>query len=195
LTLQGNLDTLSISHVLGVLAAADKTGCLRVRSDHGHAALWLRDGALTAATTDRVPGGPFDEVVSDLLRYEDGSFVFDPDDGAPEGAEPGPIEDLLQDGRRLLAEWEELLADVPSLDHRVALSADLGDEPVTITADQWPTLTAVGDGCTVRDLAVSLRLTELGVLRVLNDLRSLGLASIEAPQPAHRRKSTTTRLA
>jgi hypothetical protein len=194
LTLQGNLDTLSIAHVLGVLAAADKTGCLRVHSDHGHAALWLRDGELTAGATDRVPGGPFDEVVGDLLRYEDGSFVFDPDDGAPEGTEPTPIDDLLQDGRRLLAEWDELLAEVPSLDHRVALSAELGDEPVTITADQWPTLTAVGDGCSVRDLATTLRLTELGVLRVLNDLRSLGLASIQAPHST-RRKTTATRLA
>lgn len=198
MTLQGDLDTLSITDVLELLVVTNKTGCLRVQSDRGHATMWLREGALTAATTDRVPDGPFDEVVSDVLRYEGGSFVFDVDDRAPDGAESPAVEDLLQRARMLVTEWDELRAAVPSLDHRVVLSADLGDGPVTITARQWPVLTAVAAGCSVGELAVTLGLTELGVLRVLDDLGSLGVTRIQSPAPPPRRKSpraTSTRLA
>jgi hypothetical protein len=199
LTLQGDLDTLSITEALRLLVVTNKTGCLRVQGDRGQAILWLRDGALTAGTTDRVPDGPFDEVVSDLLRYEAGSFVFDVDDRAPDGEGSPAVEDLLQRARMLLAEWDELRAAVPSLDHQVVLSNDLGDGPVTITARQWPILFAVAAGCSVGELAVRLGLTELGVLRVLDDLGSLGVTRIQSPpqSPARRRArgASSTRLA
>jgi hypothetical protein len=196
LALQGNLDTLPIPEVLWVLAATRKTGCLRIQSDSGQGTLWLRDGTLTSAATDRVPGGPLEEVVGDLLRYQEGSFVFDVDDSAPERAEdPGLVEDVLDRARVLVAEWEDLRAMVPSLDHRVALVADIGDGSVTITADQWPTLTAVARGCSVAELAASLGLTELGVLRALDRLGAQGLTRIEAPPPSRpRHAARSTRL-
>jgi hypothetical protein len=190
LALQGTLDTLPIPELLGVLAVTRNTGCLRIQSASGQGTLWLRDGTLTAAATDRVPDGPFEEVVSDLLRYQDGSFMFDVDDRAPDGTEaPSRVEDLIDRARVLLAEWEDLRATVPSLDHRVALIDDLGDEPVTITADQWPTLTAVAQGCSVAELAVNLRLTELGVLRTIADLRAQGLTRIQAPPSPRPRRA------
>lgn len=196
MALQGNLDTLPIPEVLWVLAATRKTGCLRVQSDSGQGTVWLREGTLTAATTDRVPDGPLEEVVGDLLRYQDGSFVFDVDDRAPERVDgSGLVDDVLDRARVLVAEWEDLRAMVPSLEHRVALVADVGNGPVTITADQWPTLTAVARGCSVAELATSLGLTELGVLRALDRLGAQGLTRIEAPpSPRPRHAARSTRL-
>lgn len=188
MTLQGDLDTLSVADVLELLVATNKTGCLRVQGDRGQATLWLREGTLTAGTTDRVPDGPFDEVVSDVLRYEGGSFVFDVDDRAPDGPESIPFTELLQRARMLLSEWDELRAAVPSLEHEVVLADDLGGGHVTIAAHQWPALTAVAEGCSVGELAASLGLTELGVLRVLDDLGSLGVTRIQTPRPSPARR-------
>lgn len=197
MTLQGNLDTLPITEVLELLASTKKTGCLRVESENAQATVWLRGGVLTAGATDRVPDGPFDELVCDLLRFQQGSFVFDVDDRAPDTADQAaPIEDLLDRARVLLAEWDDLRSSVPSLDHRAALVDHVGDEPVTITAEQWPILTAIARGCSVRELAEHLQLTELGVLRTLDRLQALGLTSIQPPlSPRPRHATTSARLA
>lgn len=196
MALQGSLNTLSVADVLWMLAATNKTGHLRIRSDRGVAAVWMRDGRVTAGTTPRVPDGPFDEVVSDLLRYEHGSFVFDPDDRAPQGEAFGSVDDLLRRAHGLLIEWEDLRASVPSLDHRVRLAEDLHHGEVTVTARQWQALAVIAEGCSVDELAARLGLTELGALRTLDQLRALGLTRYHAPRSlAPTQASTRTRPA
>jgi hypothetical protein len=196
MTLQGSLDTFGLAEVLQLLARTAKTGCLTVEGDGGRGCVWLRDGAVTAAETTRTPGAPRAEAVCDLLRYPAGSFAFEADGRVPESAEAEPVDDLLERAHGLLAEWAELQAVVPSLDHRVTLVDALatGDQ-VTVSARQWPALVAVGSGCTVHDLAASLGLTELWALRTVNDLVSSGLTTVGQtsahPPRADRRRQLT----
>jgi hypothetical protein len=196
--LQGTLDTFGLADVLQMLSATVKTGCLRVDGDGGQGEVWLRDGVVTAARTDRMSSGPLDEVVCDLLRFGSGSFVFEVDERAPEADQPEDLNDLLDRAELMLAEWHDLEAVIPSLGHRVGLVERLPEgEEVTVTAGQWPALVAVGKGCTVGDLASSLGLTELRVLRTVHDLVTSGLTTIDAARPAgHRpRRTPRTRLA
>jgi hypothetical protein len=181
MALHGTLDTFGLTDVLQLLAATGKTGCLRVEGDGGQGTVWVRDGAVTAAATERVTGAPLDEVVCDLLRYESGSYAFEVDERAPEAEVPESLHDLLDRADQLLAEWRELQAVVPSLDHQVGLVEALAEgQEVTVTAGQWPALVAVGRGCTVGDLANSLGLTELRALRTVHDLVMSGLTTLDA---------------
>jgi hypothetical protein len=192
------LDTFGLADVLQMLAATGKTGCLRVDGDGGQGEVWLRDGVVTAARTDRMSGGPLDEVLCDLLRFGSGSFVFEVDERAPEADPPEDLHDLLDRAELMLAEWHDLAAVVPSLRHRVGLVERLPEgEEITVTAGQWPALVAVGKGCTVGDLASSLGLTELRVLRTVHDLVTSGLTTIDAVRPTGQRPrgSTRSRLA
>jgi len=184
--LRGTLDTLGRDG-LHLLAASAGTGCLRFEGDGGQGTVWVRDGRVTAAETDRASGAPLDEVVCDLLRYESGSFVFELDEGAPQLAAAPSVHDLLASAATMLTEWRALQAVVPSLDHRVGLVDAIADEQITITASQWPALVAVGDGCTVSGLAATLGLTELHVLRAVHDLVTSGLTTIDAERPARSR--------
>jgi hypothetical protein len=195
MALQGTLDAFGLAEVLQLLSVTGKTGCLRVEGDGGRGDVWLRDGMVTAASSDRVSGPVVDEVICDLLRYETGSFAFEIDMGAPETALPKNVDDLLDRADMLLAEWEELEAVVPSLDHQVGLVEQLSPgEAITVSARQWPALVAVGQGCTVSELAATLGLTELSALRTVHDLVTSGLTTIRAARPATQRRRAGTRL-
>jgi hypothetical protein len=201
--LKGTLDAFGVEDVLRMLAGSAKTGCLRVEGDGGRATVWLHDGAVTSAATDRVSGSPLDEVLCDLLRYQEGSFAFEPDDDAPDSNGDGngrrgrsgrsgrdrrdghePVPELLVRAGTLLAERRQLEAVVPSFDHRVGLTARLADgDHVTIRAEQWAVLVAVGAGCTVGELATTLGLGELAALRTVHDLVTAGLTTVHPATP------------
>jgi hypothetical protein len=181
--LQGTLDTFALADVLRLLATTAKTGRLRVDGDRGEGSVWLRDGTVMAASAERaIDDAPSEEVVFELLRFEEGSFSFEIDELSPNGEQPEDVEVLLRDANALLSEWKELEQVVPSLDHQVTLVGNLKDGEVTITADHWPTVVAIGEGRSVRALANTLHLGELGVTRAVRDLVDLGIVTIDEPR-------------
>src|SRR5262249_9669834 len=105
MALHGTLDTFALTDGLQLLAATGKTGCLRVEGDGGQGSVGVREGAVTAAATERVSGAPLDEVICDLLRYETGSYAFEVDERAPESETPENLHELLDRADQLLAEW------------------------------------------------------------------------------------------
>jgi hypothetical protein len=187
MVLTGTLEDFGLAEVLQLLVTTAKTGCLSVEGDGGEGRVWVRGGALAAASTDRVPDAPLDEVLCDLLRYESGTFAFDADERSPELVAPESFDGLLDRAEHLLAEWQDLQAAIPSLAYRVRLVEGVpGGHAVTVTARQWPSLVAVGNGCTVADLATRLGLTELNALRTVHDLMASDLISLEAARTAAR---------
>ena len=182
MALQGTLDTFSLPDVLRLLATTTKTGRLRLEGDRGQGSVWLQEGKVVDAAADHaVDGTPTEERIFELLRFESGSFAFDTDDRASDPSRPQEVEDLLVKADTLLGEWSELEAVVPSLAHQVTLATDLSADEVTIDADRWKTVVAVASGRTVGELAKELRLTELGVSRVVRDLVDLGVADVGPP--------------
>jgi Domain of unknown function (DUF4388) len=183
LALQGTLDTFSLPDVLKLLATTSKTGRLRIDGDRGQGSVWLQDGRVVDADADRaVDGAPTDEVVFELLRFGSGSFAFDSDSHTPNAEHPDQVDDLLRRANALLSEWTELEAVVPSLDHRVSLTAELSSDDVTIDADRWRSVVAVAGGRSVGEVASSLGLSELNVSRAVRDLVELGVADVDSPE-------------
>src|ERR687891_258418 len=182
LALQGTLDTFSLPDVLRLLATPAKTGRLRIDGDRGQGSVWLRDGSIVDADADRaVEGAPTDEVIFELLRFGSGSFAFDSDAQTPHGERSDQVEDLLPRANGLLSEWTELEAVVPSMAHWVSLSTELSTDEVTIDADRWRSVVAVGGGHTVGELGSALGLSELHVSRAVRDLVELGVAEVAEP--------------
>jgi hypothetical protein len=182
LALQGTLDTFSLPDVLRLLATTSKTGRLRIEGDRGRGSVWLSDGGVVDADADRTSDGTaVDEVVFELLRFGSGSFAFDGNEIHTGGGEAHDVESVLRRANALLSEWSELESVVPSLGHEVTLATDLSADEVTIDADRWRSLVAIGAGRTVGDLAGVLGLTELGVSRAVRDLVDLGVADVAAP--------------
>jgi hypothetical protein len=182
MTLRGTLDTVGLDELLGMLCAASKSGCVRMDGDRGQGRLWIKEGRVVSAEAARSPQAPLDEVLCDLLHYRTGSFSFADDKRvpAPDGQEE--VGDVVGRARALLTEWCRLETIVPSLDHGLTLRGDLAEgQQVTIDAEQWPVLVAIGTGCTVGDLRGDLGVTELCALRMVRSLLEAGAVTLEAP--------------
>jgi hypothetical protein len=184
LGLLGTLDTFALSDALRLLGATRKTGRLHVEGERRHGAIWLDDGALVEGTIDRRLGGESSlaEVIFEMLRLEEGSFRFVPDDPPPAtNRQAEEIEATLARATELLDEWRELAVTVPSLHHRVALAPELPSPQVTLDGGRWTTLVAIADGPTVLEVAKILGLGELEVARTISDLVEVGVAVVQAP--------------
>ena len=88
---------------------------LRLEGSRGTGSLWVDGGKVTSIEVDHAPlaEGPA-EAMFELLRFDDGSFTFDADDGPPEAGEPTDVEEILREAEAQLAEWREIEDVVPT---------------------------------------------------------------------------------
>lgn len=182
MALHGTLATFPLTDVLRLLTTTSQSGRLQVQAEVARGmemgTVWMGKGAVVTADSSRIVDAPADEALADLLRWPEGAFAFTADEPPRSHESVHDTEQLIVNAERLVEEWNALQAAVPSLDHRVALADALPGDEVELDADVWAWLVAVGGGCTVRELAVALGLTELGVLRVMHSLLDLGIATL-----------------
>ena len=184
MALQGTLETFALPDVLRLLASTAKTGRLTVSGERGTGAVAVRAGGITHGEASGAPhASDATEVVFELLRYVDGSFVFDTDAAVDHHGEAMDVEQVIAAAEEQLAEWREIEAVVPSLRHQVALAAELCVDEVTVDAARWRAVVAIGSGCTVGELGDRLVLGELPVSRLVKGLLELGLCAIDEPDP------------
>lgn len=193
MALQGNIDSFSVVDVLRLLGSSGKSGRLVVDGDRGSGSLWMDAGLVVAATTSRVGASPVDatpaDVLFDLLRFDEGAFVFEADVAGPVGgggdARPVEVEAMIAEAEVALVEWDEITAVVPSLQSQVALAVELAGETVELDRRVWSGVVGVaagiavtGDRTTVGAVAELAGLSELPALRLIRDLATAGLVEI-----------------
>lgn len=181
MSLQGTLETIPLSDVLSLLAAAKKTGELRVNGGAGEGRVWLAGGEVVGSAVPRAHT-PVDAVF-ELLRLATGTFVFDSDATAPEAAPPVPVAVLLADAQARLDVWRSIEAVVPSVRCLVGLAPALERDEVTVSRQQWKELVAVAAGPDVQGVMEKLALGEFEASRTVKELVDAGLAQV-APAPA-----------
>jgi hypothetical protein len=181
--LQGTIETFALPDVLRLLSSTKKTGCLRLDGSRGTGCLWIVDGAVVAGEASAAPrAGDTAEVLFELLRFDRGEFEFDADVTTDAAGAPAEVEPLLEAAESMLEQWKEIESVVPSLDHWVVLAPELTSDEVTISAERWKTLVAIGSGIPVGVLGERLGLGELPVSRAIKELVELGLVAVEEPR-------------
>jgi hypothetical protein len=133
------------------------------------------DGAVS--TDNRV--ADLNELVFELLRFEDGEFQFDaePVDGIAD-VEPVEVEGLLNGAFELLAEWREIERVVPTGHEGVNLRPEGPGSTVKIEPAQWRVIAAVGGGAGIAELSERLDASNLTIGRLLRSLVQSGLVSV-----------------
>ena len=195
MALQGTLDTFALPDVLRLLASTKKSGRLLVQGDRGSGSLWLHDGGVVDGEASMAATDTSTDVLFELLRLDDGSFLFDPEDLAASPTDPTEVEGLITDSQQLFDEWRELAQTIPSLDVTVTLAEDLPDEQTVVTRERWRHLVAIGHGTTVRQLGDTLDLRELPVCRAVSGLAEDGLIVISTDARAFHRTGRRRRPA
>lgn len=183
MALQGDLTSFALPDVLRLLAGTGKSGLLEVTGSVAAGELLLRQGGLQGGALSSSPATATDEVLFELLRFDQGAFAFV--EGEPVGE--GPVTDVdaaLGAAEALLAEWTEVELVVPSMDAWVLLADELVGEGVHVSAAQWRAVAAVGGGGNVRDLAAALGVSDLDACRTVRDLAESGLVEVRASHAA-----------
>lgn len=185
MALQGTLDTFALPDVLRLLASTKKTGRLLVSGNRGNGSVWVDAGGVVGseATGTMDDSTPVD-VLFELLRYTEGAFTFEAGSAPDAPTASRAVEPLLVDAERLLVEWREIEAVVPSMDAWVSLAPEIEGDEILVAAERWRAIVAIGSGTSVSGLANSLHLGELDVCRRVKELVELDLATVTTtPMP------------
>ncbi len=179
MALRGTLETFSVPEVLRLLSNTRKTGMLAIEGDRGLGSVWLGEGSIISARSDHESTGDIDATLFDLLRFGSGEFSFEAD-ATPDHpvSDDVDVEEALGRAEELLAEWRELESVVPTLLVGVRLARELQADSVTVTAEQWRALAAIGGGTSAAGLGQRLELGELDTCRRLRDLLEADLVEL-----------------
>lgn len=184
MALQGTIDSFDLPEVIRMLSEGEKTGRLGLRGDRGSGSLWFSDGKVVASDTDRTDlAADHAAVLFQLLRFREGSFVFDHGAESTEAGEAVDAEPVIDEAVRRLEEWSEIEKVVPSLRHRVELRVELSRSDVVVDQPCWQAVAAIGAGATVGDLGHALEQDELDVSRTVKTLVELGLVEVGDEEP------------
>jgi hypothetical protein len=175
-TLQGSLDAFPLPDVLGLLASTKKAGELLVRGTWSDGRVWVNAGELVDAEAPRATN--LVDAIFELLRLEEGSFVFDPNASVPDGPSQ-PVEPVLMEAQARLDEWRIIEAVVPSVDTPVSLAPRAPSAKVGLSAEQWRIVVAIGSGGTVEAVANELGLGEFGACAAVKTMVDAGLLVVD----------------
>src|SRR5450759_410496 len=122
------------------------------------------------------------DAVSNLLRWTEGEFDFDPDEIFPEediGLSMSTEDLILEDSRRM-DEWYQLEKKVPSLDSVFKMIKEPGKDAsdMNLTSDEWLVLYHIDGESAVRDIVEKSGQSVLVTCRALYGLVTTGLVSL-----------------
>jgi hypothetical protein len=120
------------------------------------------------------------DAVFTLLRWSDGEFAFVVDEADPDDLGAAvPVEEVVTEGQRRLADWAGLVEKVPAPDAVVTINAVPASDPAT-TRDEWALLSCVDGRRTVADLVSLSGRGEYAVVSALAALVGRGLVVVGA---------------
>lgn len=181
MALQGDLNSFALPEVLRLLAGTAKSGRLEVSGGAATGALHLAEGAVTDAQVSCAPKaeGPAD-VLYEMLRFEQGSFLFD-EDHEPADGERHDVEEVIAAAEQLVVEWAEVEQVVPSMAAWITLAAELpGDESVKLSPDRWRLVAGIAGGGTAADVARAHGFSDLVACKEVKSLADDGLVEVRA---------------
>ncbi len=179
--LQGSLENFALDEVLGLLSGTSKTGQLEIAGNRGTGSLMFDEGRLVDGTASYTANGvSLEDVMFELLRYDDGTFTFTNREVA--GSDnPENVASVLASAENRLRDWRSIESVVPTLNHQVAPSADLPADEVTISRAEWAALTVIAAGCPVSLVCDRLDLGEVEGSRQIKNLAERELIVVSEP--------------
>ncbi len=188
--LQGTFETLALAELLGLLSQSRKTGALWLDAGQASAVIYIVDGRCCAALSNDAAEAIVDaptllvrlvDLCFGVARAEDGSFRFGVEEPPWRCADTVDLEVANDELSRLLDEWREIQAVIPSLECRIRLTDELGIDEILIDRERWRLLTAIDGRRNVRDLVRKTNRAVLEVCHAVVALVDAGAVSVAQP--------------
>lgn len=191
--LQGTLETLALPELLGLLSHSRKTGALWLDAANSSAVLYLVEGRCCAAESSEAgePVRDHDALLARVIdvcfaaeRSDDGKFRFGPEEPSWACDDMVDLDVAMDELGRLVAEWRDIQAVIPSLDCRIRLTDDLGTDELTLDRERWQLVVAIDGRRSVRDLVRKTNRPVLDVCHTILTLVDAGAVNVGAPPAA-----------
>jgi hypothetical protein len=125
----------------------------------------------------------FTEVVRRLFTWVEGFFRFEgemlpPDDRINVRLD---LENIIIEGSRQLREWEQLQDEIPSLD----MALKFTERPlknVNLSVEEWRVVSYINPKNTMKQIALTNKMTDLEIRRIVYGLLQAGLVEIVRPE-------------
>jgi len=125
----------------------------------------------------------FTEVIRRLFTWVEGFFRFEgdmlpPDDRINVRLD---LENIIIEGSRQLREWEQLQDEIPSLD----MALKFTDRPlknVNLSVEEWRVVSYINPKNTLKQIALTNKMNDLEVRRIVYGLLQAGLVEIVRPE-------------
>ena len=177
MALLGTLAEFHVDDVLLLLAGTKKTGVLAVENGARAGRLWVDSGHIVGA--ELADHNEAADVVFELLRFADGKFAYEAGAMPSELGAPQDVQTVLASARTKLAEWRDIERVIPSQSSIIALNPDAGEAgPISIGAEDWRTVAAIGAGGTVAEVGARLGLVEFAAGKALKAVVDADLAVV-----------------
>lgn len=193
LVLQGTLETLALPELLGLLAQSRKTGALWLDAANSSAVLYIAEGRCCAAESGEA-GDPLTDASALLARVidvcfaveraDDGTFRFGPEEPTWACDDTVDLEVAIDELARLVEEWRDIQAVIPSLDCRIRLADELGVEELTVDRERWQLIVSLDGRRSVRDLVRKTNRPVLDVCHAILTLVDAGAVNVGPPPAA-----------
>jgi hypothetical protein len=159
-------------------ALADAVELLLDTPGEGVGKTLLSQGSVAADDAKRLAGEQATDAVFELLRWEAGEFAFVVDEADPDDVGAAlEVEAIVEEGRRRLETWKDLVEKVPSMQSPVSMAlAPEGD--AALSKDEWALLSLVDGIRTVRELVTLSGTGEYVVVSALAALAERGLVHV-----------------
>lgn len=183
MALEGSLRDMSLADLLRFLRLRAKTGLLLINSRGERGAISIRAGQPAGATlareAERLTLAAGDEAIVRMLQWEEGSFMFQPDQGTLRGSAT-----LGRDGEWLIDQSRRALPAGPiTLESQVQLAAlpASAESGINLDLDQWRVLSQVAAAREVRAICQAAGLPPARALGILAGLAAIGLVEVLPP--------------
>ncbi len=142
---------------------------------HGVVAGLVEAGAVDEQTLLPVAAEQATDAVGELLRWTAGEFSFVVDDTDPDALPLQlAVDEVVAEGQRRGAVWNELVAVIPSTDVVLSLAVAPTEDP-QCSREEWGLLALVDGARTVSEIVALLGRSEFAVVRSLAALVTRGL--------------------
>ncbi|MEX2143630.1 MAG: DUF4388 domain-containing protein [Anaerolineales bacterium] len=127
-------------------------------------------------------------IMQQLFTWVEGRFKFDPSQDVPENKIPVRIalENLIIEGSRQLAEWEQLNFEIPNLDMALAFTDRPGVnlKKVNLNVEEWRVVSYINPKNSIRQIAKASKMNDLEIRRIVYGLLQAGLVRLVRPAGA-----------
>ena len=127
-------------------------------------------------------------IIQQLFTWVEGRFKFDPSQDVPDNKIPVRIalEDLIIQGSRQMAEWEQLNFEIPNLDMALAFTDRPGVnlKKVNLNVEEWRVVSYINPKNSIRQIAKASKMNDLEIRRIVYGLLQAGLVRLVRPAGA-----------